>query len=379
MVGAGFAACVVTLAAMPVVSAYLRRLSVLDVANERTPHPLPTPRGGGAAVVRGLFAGVMFTVLTSGRASAPDLLPMTLAITLFGLLGLAQDVAGDIGGITPPRRLAVQVMAALAVTATSIVSVTLTGGRPGAGLLVAAILVGPVWLTGLVNAFKFMDGVNGISAAQAIVAGTGYALVGTLHHNPPLVTGGAVLAGAAVGFAPFNVPRALVFLGDAGSCALGAAIAALALQATLSGVGVEAVLAPVVLYLADTATTLARRARAGERWYRPQGGHAYQRLVAAGWSHTATAGYTGLLAALCATLGLVTAARAAAPVRACADLGVCVLIARYLGTPGRVAARRAAATASSGDAARTRVALPIQRGTADTPAEQKLPASVQPE
>src|SRR5262249_37079031 len=147
---------------------------------------------------------------------------------------------------------------------------------------------------------NFMDGVNGISAAQACVAGVGYALVGTVHHDPPLVAGGAVLAGAALGFAPFNVPRALVFLGDVGSYALGGAIGARALQPAMSGVGPGAVLAPVVLYLADTASTRARRVRAGERWYLPHRGHAYQRLVTAGWSHTAVAGYTGLLAATCA-------------------------------------------------------------------------------
>jgi UDP-N-acetylmuramyl pentapeptide phosphotransferase/UDP-N-acetylglucosamine-1-phosphate transferase len=353
MVGAGFTACVVTLATAPLVIAYLRRMAVLDVANERTLHTRPTPRGGGAAVVLGLFSGVVFTVVTSGRSSAPDLLPMTLAVALFGLLGLAEDVRGDLGGISPLRRFVVQVVVSLAVTAMAIVGVTLAGGRPGTALLVAAAVIGPLWLTGFVNAFNFMDGVNGISAAQATVAGVGYALVGTVHHSPPLVAGGAVVAGAALGFAPFNVPRALVFLGDVGSYALGGAIAALALQAWVSGIEPEAVLAPVVLYLADTATTLARRVRAGERWYLPHRGHAYQRLVAAGWSHTAVAQYTGLLAAACGALGLVSAARASAPVRAAADLGAFLLVARYLGAPRRVTMLRNGADAPASAVRRT--------------------------
>ncbi|MDT3446479.1 MULTISPECIES: glycosyl transferase [unclassified Pseudofrankia] len=354
MVGAGSAACVVTLAATPLVIAYMRRLSVLDIAGERSLHTVPTPRGGGAAVVLGMFSGVLTTVLTSGRASAPDLLPMTLAITIFGLIGLAEDVASDIGGISPTRRLALQGAGAAAVTATTVLSVTLVGDGPGTALLVAAVVVGPLWVTAFVNAFNFMDGVNGISAAQATVAGVGYALVGTVHHNPPLVAGGVVVAGAAIGFAPFNLPRALVFLGDVGSYALGGAIAALALQAALSGVGVEAVVAPVVLYLADTATTLARRIRGGERWYLPHRDHAYQRLATAGWSHTAVTGYTSLLAVICAALGLATAARAAAPARICADLAICFVVARYLGAPRRVAVRQAAVTAVP-------VVIPAQR------------------
>jgi len=354
MVGAGFTACVVTLATTPLVIAYMRRLSVLDIAGERSLHTVPTPRGGGAAVVLGMFSGVLATVLTSGRASAPDLLPMTLAITIFGLIGLAEDVAGDIGGISPLRRLALQGAGAAAVTATTVLSVTVTGDGPSAVLLVTAIVVGPLWVTAFVNAFNFMDGVNGISAAQATVAGVGYALVGAVHHNQPLVVGGVVVAGAAVGFAPFNLPRALVFLGDVGSYALGGAIAALALQAAMSGVGVEAVLAPVVLYLADTATTLLRRVRAGERWYLPHRQHAYQRLATAGWSHTAVAGYTCLLAAICAAFGLAVAAGAAAPVRICADLAIVAVVFRYLGAPRRVAARQAGTPAAP-------VAIPAQR------------------
>jgi len=368
MVGAGSVACVVTLATTPLVIAYLRRMSVLDVAGDRSLHTVPTPRGGGAAVVLGMFAGVLATVLASGRGSAPDLLPMTLAVTLFGLIGLAEDVAGDIGGISPLRRLAMQGIGAAAVTATTVLSVTLVSGRPSTAVLVAAAVVGPLWVTGFVNAFNFMDGVNGISAAQATVAGVGYALVGAVHHDSALVAGGAVVGGAALGFAPFNLPRALVFLGDVGSYALGGAIAALALQAAIAGVGIEAVVAPVVLYLADTATTLARRVRAGERWYLPHRSHAYQRLATAGWSHTAVTTYTGLLAALCCAFGLVTARGASVPARICADLAICLVVLRYLGAPRRVAARLAADPAVAPPVAARAVAAPPPPPPASTPA-----------
>ncbi|MBX6390860.1 MAG: glycosyltransferase family 4 protein [Frankia sp.] len=345
MLGAPFAACVATMITAPLVIWYMRRLAVLDVANERTLHTVPTPRGGGAAVVVGIFSGVLVTVLSSGRASAPDLLPMTLAVALFGLIGLAEDVGGDIGGIAPLRRLAMQVLAALALTGVTVLSVAVSDTDPGLAMVVAAAVIGPLWVTAFVNAFNFMDGVNGISAVQATVAGVGFTLAGLVHDHEPLVAGGLVVAGAALGFAPFNLPRALVFLGDVGSYALGAAIAALALQAALSGVPVEAVVAPVVLYLADTATTLIRRIRAGERWYLPHRSHAYQRLATAGWSHTAVAGYTGMLATTCMALGLVSAAGAPVPVRACADLAILLLVVRYLGAPRRVAARLAATDA----------------------------------
>ena len=135
------------------------------------------------------------------------------------------------------------------------------------------------------NAFNFMDGVNGISGAHALIAGVVYALLGWWQHDGFLVPAGAAVAAGALAFLPWNAGQARVFLGDAGSYALGAALAVLAAYALVRGVPVEAVLGPLALYLADTAWTLQRRIRAGERWLEPHRTHIYQRWCDAGWSH----------------------------------------------------------------------------------------------
>src|SRR5207244_9022591 len=79
-----------------------------------------------------------------------------------------------------------------------------------------------IWVVAYTNAFNFMDGINGISAAQVIVAGGYFGIVGTQRHVPLLAAGGFVAAGAAAAFLPFNFPKATVFLGDVGSYFLGA-------------------------------------------------------------------------------------------------------------------------------------------------------------
>ena len=110
------------------------------------------------------------------------------------------------------------------------------------------------------------------------------------------------VAGACLGFLPFNTPRAKVFLGDSGSYALGSAWA-FAVTACLSrGVAVEAALAPVLVLLADTGYTLWMRLRAGQCWYAPHRLHVYQRLVCAGWPHWASALLVTLAAASCSAL-----------------------------------------------------------------------------
>lgn len=334
MSGAGIAACLVTIVTMPVVLVTMRRLAAIDLVNERSSHQVPTPRGGGISVALGVSAGVLVLVLSSGRASAPDVLPMMAAVTLFGLIGLAEDT----GGITPFRRLGLQALASLTMSMLVLIGGVLdTVSVPGLSLLVAAV-VGPLWISAFVNAFNFMDGVNGISATQALVAGGAFVVGGEIHDTATLTAGGVVLVGTALGFAPFNFPHARIFLGDVGSYALGAAIAVLALQGLVSGIPLEAVLAPLLLYLADTGSTLLRRLRRGEPWYYPHRTHVYQRLTDVGWTHTRVTLTVGALLVALSGLGLL-ASRAPTAGRIGADAIIGGLLLAYLVAPGLISRR----------------------------------------
>src|SRR5205807_9801896 len=97
----------------------------------------------------------------------------------------------------------------------------------------------------VVNAVNFMDGINGISAAQGMVGGTAYALVGLVAGQSSLLSIGTVTAAAMAAFAPFNVPRPWVFLGDTGSYGMGAALAGLAVLALSSGLPVATAIGPL--------------------------------------------------------------------------------------------------------------------------------------
>jgi UDP-GlcNAc:undecaprenyl-phosphate/decaprenyl-phosphate GlcNAc-1-phosphate transferase len=194
------------------------------------------------------------------------------------------------------------------------------------------------WIVGFVNAYNFMDGIDGISVAQAFGAGATWFAVGTVEDIPVLAAGGAIVAGAVLGFAPYNLPRARMFLGDVGSYFVGAWLATVAILGLRAGIAPEAVLAPLALYAADTGATLARRVARGELWYQPHRDHAYQRLGDAGWSHVQTSALVAACIVTCGLLGALSLADSVA-LRVSADLTIVGVIGGYLLTPNRLLSR----------------------------------------
>jgi Fuc2NAc and GlcNAc transferase len=183
---------------------------------------------------------------------------------------------------------------------------------PAGGALAA---LGIVWLT---NLYNFMDGIDGIAAAEAVVVGMGGALL-VAGRSPPLALVSVVVAAAAAGFLVWNWPPARLFMGDVGSGFLGFVFGGLALGSERAH-ALPAVLWLVLLgpFFLDATVTLVRRVARGERWYAAHRSHAYQRAVQGGWSH-------GRVAASVAGLSLVTVAAGWLAVRRPELLGLVIV------------------------------------------------------
>ena len=319
-IGWAVAACGATvLAAEPLTIALLRRLAVLDMPGARSSHSVPTPRGGGVPIAVGLLAA---TAIAPGDGQAR--LALAAAIGFFGLLGLLDDLRG----LPVMSRIAAQATGAAAVAAVLFWSLPL----PAVTLAVAAVAAA-AWLACFVNAFNFMDGVNGISGAHALIGGVAYACLAAWRRDGFGVAAGLALAAGAGAFLPWNAGQAQVFLGDVGSYSIGAALAVLAVRLVLLGVPAEAVAGPVALYLADVIWTLQRRIRGGERWLESHRTHVYQRWCDAGWSHQEVTVLTSALTVLLCLLG-VAGLHGGMAARAGADLAGVMVLAAYLGSPG---------------------------------------------
>lgn len=265
----------------------LRRAGVVDVPVARSLHSVPVPRGGGLAILGALVAGMLAGAIAGADLHAFRGLWLLVAAVLYGSLGFTDDL----GSLSVRFRLAIQFVVGLVIGGTG---AALAAWHPIWVLIVALLLVT------MVNITNFMDGANGLVSLSTVVAGGWLTLLALLGGRGTTALFAICLAGAALGFYPFNGKNARIFLGDVGSYAIGAAVAVVAMVLILDGVAPLAVAAPLVVYVIDTGYTLQLRLRAGQRWYEPHKLHVYQRLISAGWSHQRVTGLVcGVSAAFC--------------------------------------------------------------------------------
>ena len=262
--------------------------------NARSSHRIPTPQGGGIAVVAGAL------VTTFGAASLLDVLPgMAAALSLaVGTLLLALIGAwDDIRPMAALPRLALQAACVALLIGFAPVEASLFPDDWPAGLGFVIALLAGLWFVNLVN---FMDGLDWITVAEMIPVTAALALFGWFGFLDPFSTlVAASLCGALCGFALFNKPVARLFLGDVGSLPIGLMVAWLLYLLATNGHVVAAILLPLY-FCADATITLIRRALRRERLFEAHRSHFYQRATDHGFTAMQVAGHV-----LVANLGLV--------------------------------------------------------------------------
>lgn len=260
---------------------YALARSIMDIPNARSSHRIPTPRGGGVAIVLG-FLGCLPLAGVLGAVDGRSLLALLPAGALVAAIGFLDDHRH-----IPARwRLLGHFVAALWLLGW-------LGGVPALatpwGMLDLGLLgdfLGLVFLVWLLNLYNFMDGIDGIAGLEAISVCLGGALCGWVVGAPQLLWLPLILGMAAAGFLVWNFPPARIFMGDAGSGFLGLVLGGLALQAA-------AVAPPLVwswlillgVFVVDATFTLCHRLMRGERVYEAHRSHAYQRASRRFGSH----------------------------------------------------------------------------------------------
>jgi Fuc2NAc and GlcNAc transferase len=261
-------AFVVSAALVGVSIVVARRAGHFDVPNSRSSHEHPTPSGAGI--------GFVATVLLLGTAETLRVQPH-FAIEL-GVVGLAVAALAVVGGLddrfslSPPVRFAVHI----AVSLTVVVLVNRIAPLPGYWNAAWLLLWG-FWTVSSINIVNFMDGIDGMVGAQALVYGL--YLYAILPHDSLARALGLILAFASLGFLIWNWAPAKIFMGDVGSGPLGMMLVIAGALAVNAGMNPALVFLPLFPLFFDALATVLLRLKRGERLTIAHRSHLYQRVA----------------------------------------------------------------------------------------------------
>ncbi|MFZ3281944.1 MraY family glycosyltransferase [Pseudomonas sp.] len=283
---------------------YALARSLLDVPNGRSSHSVPTPRGGGVAIVLS-YSAALVALFGGGLISSDGLIAFLGAGAIIAVIGFLDDH----GHIAARWRLLAHFFGAAwgAYWLGGLAPFTVFGFAIDAGWV--GHLLAVVYLVWMLNLYNFMDGIDGIASLEAITVCVGGALLYGVSGHTELSWPVVLLAACVVGFLCWNFPPAKIFMGDAGSGFLGVVLGLLSLQAAwVSPALLWGWLILLGVFIVDATFTLFRRLFRGDKVYEAHRSHAYQFASRSHGSHlpvTLAVGLINLLWLLPIAIGVV--------------------------------------------------------------------------
>jgi UDP-GlcNAc:undecaprenyl-phosphate GlcNAc-1-phosphate transferase len=311
--------------ATPLVRRLAVRWGAIDRPSDRKVHPQPTPTLGGLALWLAVLVGLGVAWLIPSFRELFQVSLEPVGAIVGGAVIVVLGAYDDVRGMSAPAKVAGQVLAAgllIAIFGVQLFYFWL----PGVGILSlspdVAVPATLLWFLLMINAVNLIDGLDGLAAGVVAIAAAAFFTYafrtgGPIYVGPsPASLLSAVVAGAAVGFLPYNYHPARIFMGDSGSMLLGLLLA----SATISGVGrtlapttadLAALAIPVLIPLlvlavpfTDVILAIIRRLRRGRPVYAPDKEHIHHRLLEIGHSHRAAVLLMYLWSALLASAAL---------------------------------------------------------------------------
>jgi len=305
-------ALAISFAATPVVKAFAQKIGAMDMpGEERRVHDHPIPRMGGLAIFLGfLLSVVLFADITR---QVQGILLGAIVIVIVGAID-------DIVSLPAWFKFLVQLGAAvLAVLHGVVIEVVINPNifSRNEGLVLGALSV-PItllWIVGITNSVNLIDGLDGLAVGVSTISSVTILVVSLLVSEPNVAVILAALAGACIGFMPYNLNPAKIFMGDTGALLLGYVLSSISVVGMFKFYALVTFAVPVLALavpLCDTVFAFFRRVLRGQNPMRPDRGHFHHRLIDSGFSQKQAVAilYTvsailGLSAVVLATRGRV--------------------------------------------------------------------------
>jgi len=303
-------ALVVSFAATPAVKWFAHRAGAIDIPKDsRRVHKSPIPRLGGLAIFIGFILSVVFTAEIDEQIRG--VLIGSVVIVILGVID-------DIFTLRAYIKFLVQIGAAIIAVYHGVVieifsnPFALDGtGAQFVSLGYFAIPITIIWIVGITNSVNLIDGLDGLAVGVSTISAAVMLVIALVVSYPNVAIIMAALAGACIGFLPYNFNPAKIFMGDTGSLLLGYLLATVSIIGLFKFYAVISFAAPLLvlaLPLIDTSFAFFRRLFKGQNPMSPDRGHFHHRLIDMGLSQKqaviilyVVSGFLGLIAVVITT------------------------------------------------------------------------------
>lgn len=308
------AAALVALIFTPMVRSLAIRMGAVDVPKDnRRMHDHPIPRMGGLAIFFGFVLSVLvFLPLT------PELRGMLLGSVIIVMLGILDDIFA----LPALPKFFVQIGAALIAVLEGnridlLSNPNIFSSEPYWQLGWLSVPITVLWIVGITNAVNLIDGLDGLACGVSTISSMTMLVIALIVAEPDVAILMGALAGACIGFLPYNLHPAKIFMGDTGATFLGFTLAVVSIQGLFKFYAVISFAVPFLMLglpIFDTTFAILRRLARGQSPMSPDRGHIHHRLIDMGFSQKQAvavlyiiSAILGLSAVVLTTIGVVRA------------------------------------------------------------------------
>ena len=309
-----FTAFLVSLVSTPVVRSLAFRMGAVDVPRDgRRMHDHPIPRMGGLAIFFGFILSVLvFLPLTA------DLRGMLLGSVVIVILGIFDDIRS----LPALPKFFIQIGAALIAVMegnriTFLSNPNIFSAAPFWELGWLAVPITVLWIVGITNAVNLIDGLDGLACGVSTISSMTLLVIALVMEEPDVAILMGALSGACIGFLPYNLNPAKIFMGDTGSTFLGFILAVVSIQGLFKFYAIISFAVPFLMLglpIFDTCFAILRRVSHGQSPMAPDRGHIHHRLIDMGFTQKQAvavlyiiSAILGLSAVVLTTIGVVRA------------------------------------------------------------------------
>lgn len=291
-------AVVLSFLATPLVKHLAYKVGAIDVPKDgRRMHKIPIPRLGGLAI----FLAFMFSVLLFAEIDR-QIQGILLGAVMIVILGVMDDIMT----LRALPKFLVQIAAAgVAVWHGCVIQFVsnpiLTSASPYLNLGAWSVPVTIIWIVAITNAVNFIDGLDGLAVGISAISALSLLVIAILVSEGNIAVILAALLGACLGFIPYNMNPAKIFMGDTGSTFLGFILATLSIQGLFKFYAIISFAVPFLILgvpIFDICFAVLRRLAKGQNPMSPDRGHVHHRLIDMGFNQKQSVAIAYMITAL---------------------------------------------------------------------------------